>query len=321
MNVDRMLEMCHRDQWRMADLEWNREPRKFSRDDEIAIVQLFTDMAGIERLAGALFAQQEKRATDPRLREIFRSFVRDEARHAAVAERLAEHYDVHKYKTYTINPDLARFTPHFVNAIRFLSDDIANVYITVGELVLDVALLRSINDYVNDDMSQAAMHLINRDESRHIAVDYHMTEYYASPAYLETLASRPRPSLTQRLRAWWTFANVIYHLRPFGKAVFFDPMDRVDPTGLRIKEAFKRMQLLGLKPGVADRPFVKFMTTIHSLFNHPIAGPLFGRVLIRIAGLDPRIMVQLYTDAECERAQKMSFEELAQDALGAKFAH
>ena len=75
----------------------------------------------------------------------------------------------------------------------------ANAYITAGELILDVALLRSLDDYVADEMSHRAMYLINRDESRHIAIDYRMVEYYASPEYaairmvsLSRLWARPR---------------------------------------------------------------------------------------------------------------------------------
>ena len=42
-------------QWKVSDLDWSRTPRPMSAEAEGAIVQLFTDMAGIERLAAALF--------------------------------------------------------------------------------------------------------------------------------------------------------------------------------------------------------------------------------------------------------------------------
>jgi len=56
------------------------------------------------------------------------------------------------------------------------------------------------------------------------------------------------------------------------------------------------------------------------IFNHPIAGRVLGGAALRLAGVDPRVMVELYTEAEKRRAAKMSFEELAQDALAAKNA-
>src|SRR5579883_3191336 len=184
--------------------------------------------------------------------------------------------------------------------------------------MLDIALLRSINDFVHDAMSEEAMRLINRDESRHIAIDYHMVEYYASAAYLARLSGEPAPSLGRRLKAWWTFANVIYRAKPFFKDVFFQPMEKVDPSGRRLREAIRRFQLLGSKPGVQERPFGKFMQTVQELYLHPIAGPLLGRLLARLAGVEPRFLEQLNTEAELEHARRASYDTLAEEALAAK---
>lgn len=321
MKLDVMLEKCERGQWRVGDLDWSKRPRQMSREDEIAIVQYFTDMAGIERLAGALFAQQMKNADDPLLKRIFATFVKDEVRHAHAAQMLADFYDVHHYETYQPNPALVKFTPHFVNAVRYLSPEIANAYITGGELVLDVALLRSINDYVGDEMSASAMELINRDESRHIAMDFHMTEYYASPEYRAKLKNRPKQPLSTRIKGAWALAGVMYHAAPFFKSVFFEPMNLTDPSGRRIREAFKRMQILGTKPGVAEHPFTRFMQALQDLYNdHPVARLVFGRLIERIVGIDQSLLARLYTEGDVRRAQRMSFDELAEEALSAKYA-
>lgn len=320
MDRQRMLEMCRRDQWTPDDLDWTRPPPRMDRDKEEAVCQFFTDMAGIERLAGALFDAQSRKTDDPVLREIFRSFVGDEIRHAEVAERLARYYDVHRHREYRPNRDLLRFAPHFVRAIEYLTPDIANAYITTGELLLDVALLRSLDDYVADAMSHQAMRLINRDESRHIAVDFHMVEFYSSDAYVESLKHEPAPPWPRRAQAWWAFGHVLWHARPFFRRVFFEPMDRTDPTGRRLIEAFKRIQLLTAKPDVRRRPFVRFILTLQTLYNHPLFGLLFGRVLLRAMGVDPRVAVFLYTPEELERAYRASFDDLAAEALAAKFA-
>lgn len=320
MDLLRMLERCRRDQWSVDDLDWTLRPRELSRDDEIAVVQLFTNMAGIERLAGALFEEQQRRARDPVLREIFATFIVDEERHARAAERLAAFYDVHHYRDYRLDEHLEKFRPHFLRAVKFLSDDVANMYITGGELILDIALLRSLNDYVADEMSARAMALINRDESRHIAVDYHMTGYYASPGYLEELTRKPPPALLERARAWYTFVGLIYHASPFFRAVFFEPMRLVDPSGKRIREAFKRMQLMSSQPGMDNSPFGRFQLALHQISTHPVAGPLFRRVTARLAGVEPQYMEKMYTDEEMARARRMDFDGLAQDALGAKLA-
>lgn len=319
MNLETMLDKCKREQWSVGDLDWNGRPREMSREDEIAIVQYFTDMAGIERLAGALFEQQRRKVEDPTLQKIFATFVRDEVRHAHAAQMLADYYDVHKYRNYRLNPALQRFTPAFVDAIHHLSEEIANAYITAGELILDIALLRSLNDYVGDDMSQKAMDLINRDESRHIAIDFHMIGYYSSREYMEKLKDMPKPPLPQRLKAYWSFANVLWYGAPFFKGVFFEPMSLVDPSGKRLKEAFKRIQLISQKPAVRRSAFVKVMTFLQDQYNdNPMVRMMFGGAIARFMGVDATVIQRLYSEAEAERASRMSYDEMAQEALGAK---
>lgn len=320
MDLARMLDKCVRDQWAADDLDWTLPPPVMPRDKEEAVVQYFTDMAGIERLAGALFAAQARKATDPVLRAIFESFVVDEERHAVVAERLARHYDVHRWRRYEMAPSLVAFRPHFLRVIELAPPEIANAYVTAGELMLDVALLRSLDDYVGDQMSHQAMHLINRDESRHIAVDFHMTEVYASDAYLTSRRARPAPPLRRRLRGAAELMQMLWHAQPFLKAVFLEPIDRTDPSGRRIREAFKRIQLVARKPTVARLPFTRFMLKMQDLFNHPVAGPVLGGVLLRALGGERRAATVLFTDEELARSQAMSFEELAEDAVAAKYS-
>jgi hypothetical protein len=318
MNLERMLEKCERDQWSVHDLDWSVAPKELSRDDEIAIVQYFKDMSGIERLAKALFAEQLRRATDPTLRRIFETFVIDEERHAVAAEMLSAHYDVHNYEDYQISPSLERFRPHFIDAIRSFSAEVANAYILAGELILDVALLRSIDDHVDDEMSRQAMTLINRDESRHIAIDYHMAEYYASDAYQEWLDAQPRPTLAERAHTATTVVRMLYHAAPFFKDVFFEPMNVVDPRGRRLREAFKRIQLVSRKPGVARRPFVRFMLSMQDAYNNELARRALGPLITRTVGVPGSLISSLYTDDELARTATMSFDEMAEEALASK---
>lgn len=315
-----MLDKCVRDQWSITDLDWSVPPPAMTRDKEEMIVQAFLDMAGIERLAGALFEAQREKTEDPTLRKIFSTFVADEKRHAAVAQRLSEHYDVHRYRTYTESEALTKFRPHFLKLVRDTSPEIANAYITSGELILDVALLRSLDDYVADDMSHQAMHLINRDESRHIAIDFHMTEYYCSDEYLVEVAKRPRPPLREMLRMARVLGTMMWHAKPFLEQVFLKPMDRTDPSGHRIREAFKRIQLVLRKPTVARTPFSRFMIKSQELYNHPVIGKLFGRFLLRALGAEDRAARILFTQEELARTQQMTFDELAEDALAIKYS-
>ena len=315
-----MLAKCIRDQWSIDDLDWTHAPPELPRDKEEAVVQYFVDMAGIEQLAGALFEVQREKTEDKTLAKIFSTFVADEKRHAAVARKLAEHYDVHHYRIYTESPSLTAFKPHFLRVVRNATVELANTYITAGELMLDVALLRSLDDYVADEMSHAAMHLINRDESRHIAIDFHMTETYSSDAHIKFMSDRPWPApkeLASNVRA---VSTMMWYAKPFLQEVFLAPMDKTDPSGKRIQEAFKRVQLLMRKPNVARMPFSKFIITLQDLYNRPLIGKLFGGVLLRAIGADARAAKFLYTQEELLRSHRMSFDELAEEAVSVKYA-
>jgi hypothetical protein len=318
MDLQRMLRNCHEFQWNVGDLDWSQAPRSMDANDERSVVQYFTDMAQIERLAGALFVEQQRRVADPVLKEIYATFVVDEMRHSHVAQMLADHYDVRRLETYRPSPTLERFFPHFVDAIRHLSDDVANAYITSGELILDIALLRSIDDFVADPLSAQAMELINRDESRHIAIDYYMVGFYTSDAYQRR--PKPKTSLREQAVAARTFAAMTLWGRPFFRDVFFGPMDRIDPTGERLREAFKRMQLLGTRPGLDALPLMKFWSSMMVLYNKPWMGRRGKEAIARVVGAEPRFMQYLATDDELARARTMSLDELAEEALSAKRA-
>jgi hypothetical protein len=140
-----------------------------------------------------------------------------------------------------------------------------------------------------------------------------MTEKYAE----EAGASFSR-SWRDSLVAAAALVRMIWHAKPFLEQVFLAPMDKTDPSGKRLKEAIKRIQLVGRKPSVARRPFTRVMLAVQDAFNHPVIGRLAGPVLLRIAGGDARTIKRLFTDEELARSQRMSFDELAEEALAAK---
>ena len=114
---------------------------------------------------------------------------------------------------------------------------------------------------------------------------------------------------------------MLYFAAPFIRRVFFEPMELTDPSGARLLEAFKRMQLLGRKPGVTERPFAKFVGIVQDLFNDPVLGRVMGPLLARLIGLPPHVVQTLYTPEEEARYGQMTYTELAEDALAAKTLH
>ena len=294
MNLERLLDKCRRDRWHPDDLDWSRPPRAMSAEEEMALVQTFVDMAGIERLAGAMFEVMRDRVEDPTLAAIYDCFVEDEARHAEVAERLARHYDVHRYRDYQMTESLRRFALRLVETARAFSPEIANIYITAGELVLDVALLRALDDACADPTCAAAMARINQDESRHVAIDFHMLDRYAAAPEKGKVG----------LRGVLAFLRMMGSARPFIRQIVIEPLDRCDPSGRRFREAVKRMQLAMRRSGVAERPFPRLLRACQWIANQPGIGQVLQPVITRVIGVDARAFERLYTPAELERVQR-----------------
>ena len=164
------------------------------------------------------------------------------------------------------------------------------------------------------------MKLINRDESRHIAVDFHMSEYYASPEYTAWLATQPSKPIREQVRAARALVGFMRAAQPFFRDVFFAPMELVDPDGRRLHEAFKRIQLLGVKTGTT-RPFARFMRGLFELFNHPRWGRHTGWLVERVMGIPPGVIRRLYSADEERTANAMSYSDMADEALTAKTLH
>jgi hypothetical protein len=320
MDLDKMLGRCVREQWCISELRMSGPVPAMSREMETAIVQCFTDMAGIERLAAALFREQARRAEDPTLRRIFESFAQDELRHAEAALLLAARFDVRRLRQYEERPALTRFAASFVDAVRRLPPDVANAYIMVGEVILDVALLRSLGDALDDRVTREVMALVNRDESRHLAVDFHMFDYYTSDAYARRVAAEPPRPVREQIAATLALSRMMRHARPFFKEVFVDPMALVDPSGRRIREAVKRLQLVIRRPGAGRRPFTRAMQILFSAYENPVARALVGPAIVRVVGIEPEMLRAQYTEQERRRAAAMSIDELTADALAAKHA-
>ena len=93
-----------------------------------------------------------------------------------------------------------------------------------------------------------------------------------------------------------------------------------DPSGKRLQEAFKRIQLVLRKQSVARTPWSKMMIGFQNAYNHPVIGKVFGKILLRALGAEDRAARILFTNEDLQRTQRMSFEEMAEEALAVKFS-
>ncbi|MCW5827886.1 MAG: ferritin-like domain-containing protein [Deltaproteobacteria bacterium] len=242
MNLDRMLDKCQKGQWNVNDFDWTQKPASLSRFDEMEACQAFTNLIYIERIAAAAFLEFAKQAADPTEKAIFGTFYDDEIRHAEAMWHLAKYFDVHQYRIYTPDPNLVKFVRAMSEMINGISPEFASAMVTAGELVLDVALLRSVNDYIEDPLSRAVIEKVNQDESRHIAMDFYLCEKYGQeagepPSLKDFFDTMSNPTLVSGMY-WATVALS----EMFGRIQAI-----MDPAGTRFIEAQRRFAMLGEK--------------------------------------------------------------------------
>ena len=271
VDLERMLERCERGQWSVEDFDWTTRPIALTPDQETQLCAYYVNMSYIERLAGALFRSLAERQGDPTLRAIFTTFAVDELRHSHAAARLADYFDVHHFRIYTPNLAMLRFMPYFVGMIDGMSPAFATSFILGGELILDIALLRSLNAWVDDPLSRAVVERINQDESRHIAMDMHMTEHFARAAAMEALpAASPWSD-----RDFW---GVLAWGPGFFTDVFFRPMQVLDPSQAYMREVMHRFRRFYDRAAVDGNPAVEQFRSIAGLLETP-AGAVVGQAL------------------------------------------
>ncbi|MCW5829765.1 MAG: hypothetical protein KIT79_10690 [Deltaproteobacteria bacterium] len=272
MDLDKMVEKCERGQWNVNSFDWAQKPIPLSKEKELQVCQYYTDMSYIERLAGALFLALSQRVEDPRLKRIFELCHADEVRHSIAAAKLADYFNVHNYKFYTPNLWMLQFIPSFVKAVKTINPAFATSFILGGELILDIALLRGLNEYVDDPLSREVVERINQDESRHIAMDFYMTEYFSR--------NRGKRASDDKTPGWLKpeFWGMLAWGPGFFNDVFFRPMQIVDPGNHQMKEVMKRLRRFNDREEVKNNPTVKNFKETVEFFESPV-GSAIGTVL------------------------------------------
>jgi hypothetical protein len=281
VDLERMLERCVQGQWSVDDFDWTGSPIPLSAEQETQVCAYYVNMSYIERLAGALFRSLSERTDDPTLRAIFRTFVDDEVRHSQAAARLADYFDVHHYRVYTPNLPMLRFIPYFVGMIDSMSPAFAQSFILGGELILDIALLRSLNAYVDDPLARAVVERINQDESRHLAMDMHMTELFARPAEAKIETTGPWPGAD--------FWGVLAWGPAFFSEVFFRPMQVLDPGQEKMRDVMRRFRRFYDRSTVSGNPAVEQFRGIVAFAESPLGtwvGTGLETFFRRVMGVD-----------------------------------
>jgi len=184
LDLDRMLEAIGKGQWSADDFDWASPVRGLDRlpageRKRLGLLLLFT--AGVERLGADAFRSHANQVADPRAKAIFELIALDEERHAAVEVRMAKRLGfrwkdlpwVARYSFRKTGHDLRDPAP---GAQKFVHENIS-MLILLFELALDTVLIPAVKTRLGGDpLHEEVFRLLDRDESRHLTMDYWLLE-------------------------------------------------------------------------------------------------------------------------------------------------
>jgi hypothetical protein len=182
LNTSVMLEKCERLQWSVGDFDWDSPGAdRVSEAQGQALSGFMTDLYWIESIAAIVFESMASGTKDPVLSSIFASFAKDEQRHADAELELMRRWKiVRKNEIPSPNVNAKNLLRAMDQAAGRVHPAIYSAIIPFTELVLDGALVKHLDDQIEDPLSAHVFRKINADEARHLAVDFHVLELYGT---------------------------------------------------------------------------------------------------------------------------------------------
>jgi len=178
IDLDKMLDKIKSSQWALADIDWEAPGAERITDEQWPRLKAFmADLMWIEHVGARGFAAMARKAPTDTLRQIYHYFHAEEQRHANAEMALMKRWgmlDGEGIPEPNINLRLV------IDFLDTYGDDLplnalASVIPTL-EIALDGALLKFLEDTVEDPVFQQALKKINADEARHLGVGFHVLE-------------------------------------------------------------------------------------------------------------------------------------------------
>lgn len=252
LDEHRLLEKCQRLQWHTDGVPWDAPGAERVAGDQARQLKPFmADLYWIESTAAIVFDAMAGNEPDPTRKAIFASFAIDEARHAEAERLLMVRWGIlGRHERPQPNPSVRRLIDTLEHYASRVHPSVFSAIIPMTELVLDGALVKYLVRVVEDPICHRAFEGIKADEARHLAMDFHMLEYYGQ-------AQGPWQNTLDLVKAF---------VRPTGLyAMFFGylPMmarsrENLVAMGLELDEAAKAMrryvELGDRNPDIARHP-------------------------------------------------------------------
>lgn len=184
VNLDTLLEVAKRNQWSVHDFDWHSpiaDDIAKTRKQRKLLGRMLLMTAGFERLGVDAFMNHAKHSDDKVAKTIFQLIALDEQRHADAEVELAKRLGV-KWRDlpFPVRAMFKQFSRDIRRAGRTPVSRLLHEFgasgIPIAELALDTLLLPTLKKMSDDPLLMEVFKLIDRDEARHIAMDYWLLE-------------------------------------------------------------------------------------------------------------------------------------------------
>ena len=176
MDLIRMRQACEDYQWSLDDVDW-AGPGCADRETARSLEGFLSDVVWVEYVAEPIFEEMANHSVDPNLQAIYRSFSADERRHADAELKLMQRWGLlNPGEMPTPNVNIRTLHHQLARHSAAVHPSILVAIMPMLELLLDGALIRFLMEATDDPVMHSAFARINKDESRHLAVDFYMLQ-------------------------------------------------------------------------------------------------------------------------------------------------
>ncbi len=176
LDLEQTLQTIKDRQWMLKDIDWDAPGAEAVTEEQKPKLKAFmADLMWIEHIGARAFAGMALNAPDPVLREIYSHFHAEEQKHANAELALMKRWGMLDDAEVPLPTLQIAYALDMMDktADRMPFEPMATS-IPMLECALDGALLKFLTDEVKDPLLKVVLNKVNADESRHLAVGFHV---------------------------------------------------------------------------------------------------------------------------------------------------
>ncbi|MCA9534566.1 MAG: ferritin-like domain-containing protein [Myxococcales bacterium] len=216
LDLTQMLQKIEAGYWSLDDIDWDQPGHDLIKPEQYGKLRDFMcDLVWIEHVGAKGFAALARQAPDPLLAEIYRHFEREEAQHARAELALMRRWGMVGAEEIPVANVNIRLTMQWMDKHTDTLDFATlTCVIAMLEVALDGALVKLLLDQVEDPVCHEVFRLINRDEARHLTMDFHVMELMGlQPQTINSLRFAAKSLRPERIVGALTYVPLLSRMR------------------------------------------------------------------------------------------------------------